>query len=56
MGIARGHVNRNLVHVSDWFPTLIAGVAGSNLDDTKPLTGINQWPGIITYVPLIHCL
>ncbi|GFO10604.1 arylsulfatase b [Plakobranchus ocellatus] len=45
--ISRGHVNKNLIHVSDWFPTLVAGVAGSRDNDTKPLDGVNQWPGLV---------
>ena len=38
----RGVVNKQLMHVTDWFPTLV-GVAGGNLDGTKPLDGVDQW-------------
>ena len=43
--LQRNVVHRGLVHVSDWFPTLLS-VAGGNLNGTKPLDGVNQWRSI----------
>lgn len=41
-----GISNRQLMHVSDWFPTLIT-LAGGSLNDTKP-DGFDQWQAITT--------
>ncbi|XP_041480175.1 arylsulfatase B-like [Lytechinus variegatus] len=42
----RGTVNRQLIHVSDWFPTIVKGIAGGKLVTNKPLDGVNQWKTI----------
>uniref|UniRef100_A0A2C9JJC2 Sulfatase N-terminal domain-containing protein n=2 Tax=Biomphalaria glabrata TaxID=6526 RepID=A0A2C9JJC2_BIOGL len=41
----KNYINRGLMHVSDWFPTLIH-VAGGNLRGTKNVSGVNQWNAI----------
>jgi hypothetical protein len=53
----RGTISHDIVHVTDWLPTLVAGVAGLPLDNetlgrpciacdraVAPLDGANQWP------------
>ena len=40
----RGVVNHQLMHVSDWFPTLI-NMAGGSLNGTKP-DGYDMWQSI----------
>ena len=39
----RGTVNNELCHVSDWFPTLVQGVARKQIAYVLPLDGINVW-------------
>ena len=45
----KGTVNKEMIHVSDWFPTLVTGVAGLGLNGTT-LDGFNVWDAISKYV------
>ena len=42
----RGSSNYGLIHVSDWFPTIVKGIAGGRVISPKPLDGVNQWKTI----------
>lgn len=37
------NVSNNLIHVTDWLPTLYAA-AGGNVTDLGDIDGVNQWP------------
>jgi len=47
---ASGVVNKDLFHITDWFPSLMAA-AGGNTDGTKPLDGVDQWDTIANGAP-----
>ncbi|XP_071509370.1 arylsulfatase J-like [Diadema antillarum] len=43
----RGTTSTALMHVSDWFPTLLEGVAGATINETElQLDGVNMWDTI----------
>ncbi|XP_071965862.1 arylsulfatase J-like isoform X2 [Antedon mediterranea] len=44
----QGTINNELIHVSDWFPTIVEGLAQGDTKGTKPLDGYNIWPCIIS--------
>ena len=40
--------NNHLIHVTDWLPTIVEGIAGLDVDEHKwKLDGYNVWPTII---------
>ncbi len=41
----KGTSHHGLMHVSDWFPTIVGGVAGASLNGTK-LDGVDMWKSI----------
>lgn len=47
----RGRINKELMHVTDWLPTLVKGVAGGNLSMPHKLDGFNQWQSIRAFRP-----
>ncbi|GFO11244.1 arylsulfatase b-like [Plakobranchus ocellatus] len=45
-----GKVNRDFIHVSDWYPTLMT-LAGSKVNESLGLDGFNQWETINDNAP-----
>jgi len=54
-GVQRQSVSHAMIHVSDWYPTIVHGIAGLSVgikaDGTPPLDGISAWPSIVSGVP-----
>lgn len=46
----RGTINKQLIHVSDWLPTLVEGLVGHPLNDTR-LDGFDLWSTINSFDP-----
>lgn len=45
MAIRKG-INRKLVHISDWYPTILSAAKCPLINGTQPLDGVNQWKTI----------
>ena len=41
----RGTISNTFMHVSDWYPTIVQGIAGERV--TKPLDGFNLWKRVM---------
>lgn len=44
--VRNNRVSNGLIHITDWFPTILAA-AGSNLNMDPNLDGINQWLSLV---------
>eukprot|EP01060_Flectonema_neradi_P036748 TRINITY_DN716_c0_g1_i1.p1 TRINITY_DN716_c0_g1~~TRINITY_DN716_c0_g1_i1.p1 ORF type:complete len:628 (+),score=143.83 TRINITY_DN716_c0_g1_i1:42-1925(+) len=46
--VPAGEIRNQLMHSTDWLPTLVEGIAGGSTSKTMPLDGHNQWTSITT--------
>nr|CAB3223222.1 arylsulfatase B-like [Phallusia mammillata] len=46
-----GFPNRDLIHISDWYPTLLSAAKCPLMKGTQPLDGFNQWPTLTKQMP-----
>ena len=52
----KGYISRELMHVTDWFPTII-NLAGGTVTESDNLDGIDQWESLkYVYIFYTVCL
>ena len=48
--VLRAVVSKDMIHVSDWYPTIVHGIAGLQVgvkaDGSPPIDGVDAWPVI----------
>nr|CAI5824936.1 unnamed protein product [Callosobruchus analis] len=53
--VQSGRVTKDLMHITDWLPTLYSAANGDIANLDPEMDGIDQWPSLTSWMKHFHC-